>query len=174
MRYVMYPSSHPMKDSIASTSRRSPLATDLRQVHTPLRERPLPVSGAVAIVRNPTVTVPASISSKEMELIFMDTRRAERSIDTRPITQSKFARACRYFAAAGTLAAALSLAGCYGPPTERDALVGGAVGAGGGALVGSAVGSPGVGAVVGGLAGAGTGYLIGNHQEEEYWRHGGY
>ena len=139
-----------------------------------VRERPLPVSGAVAIVRNPTVTVPASISSKEMELIFMDTRRAERSIDTRPITQSKFARACRYFAAAGTLAAALSLAGCYGPPTERDALVGGAVGAGGGALVGSAVGSPGVGAVVGGLAGAGTGYLIGNHQEEEYWRHGGY
>src|SRR5580698_8478192 len=104
----------------------------------------------------------------------METKKAERTIDTKPTTQSKFARACRYLAAAGTLAAVLSLAGCYGPPTERDALAGGAIGAGGGALVGSAVGSPGVGAVVGGLAGAGTGYLIGNHQEEEYWRHGGY
>ena len=104
----------------------------------------------------------------------METHEAESVLNKVPNAQSKFARACRYFGAVATLAAALSLAGCYGPPTERDALVGGAVGAGGGALVGSAVGSPGVGAVVGGLAGAGTGYLVGNHEEEEYWRHGGY
>jgi hypothetical protein len=45
------------------------------------------------------------------------------------------------------------------------------LGAGGGALVGSAVGSPGVGAVVGGLAGAGTGYLVGRQQERD-WRYG--
>ena len=93
---------------------------------------------------------------------------------TKRISRIKFVRACRYLAGALTIAAALTLAGCYGPPTERDALLGGAVGAGGGALVGSAVGSPGVGAVVGGLAGAGTGYLIGNHQENEWRYRNGY
>jgi len=87
------------------------------------------------------------------------------------ISQLKFVGACRYIVGAAAIAATLSLAGCYGPPTQRDALVGGALGAGGGALVGSAVGSPGVGAVVGGLAGAGTGYLVGRQQERE-WRYG--
>jgi osmotically inducible lipoprotein OsmB len=77
----------------------------------------------------------------------------------------------RYCAGAIALAATLSLAGCYGAPLsprESDALIGGAVGAGGGALVGSAVGSPGTGAVVGGLGGAGLGYIIGNHIQNEY------
>lgn len=58
-----------------------------------------------------------------------------------------------------------ALAGCYGPPlspAETGTLAGGALGAGGGALVGSAVGAPGTGAIVGGLGGALGGYLIGN------------
>jgi osmotically inducible lipoprotein OsmB len=87
------------------------------------------------------------------------------------ISESKLVRACRCAAGAAAIAATLALGGCYGPPTQRDALMGGALGAGGGALVGSAVGSPGVGAVVGGLAGAGTGYLVGRQQERD-WRYG--
>lgn len=82
----------------------------------------------------------------------------------------------RYCAGALALATALSVAGCYGPPMgprERDTLIGGAVGVGGGALVGSAVGSPGTGAVLGGLLGAGSGYLIGN-QAEAGWGPGGW
>ena len=93
------------------------------------------------------------------------------SLFGRGISQSKLVRACRYAIGAAAIAATLALGGCYGPPTQRDALMGGALGAGGGALVGSAVGSPGVGAVVGGLAGAGTGYLVGRQQERD-WRYG--
>jgi osmotically inducible lipoprotein OsmB len=77
----------------------------------------------------------------------------------------------RYFAGVIALAAAISLAGCYGAPLsprESDTLIGGAVGAGGGALVGSAVGSPGAGAAIGGLGGAGLGYLIGNQVQNQY------
>jgi Glycine zipper len=88
----------------------------------------------------------------------------------------RFSRACRYVAGAVALGMTLALAGCYGPPMSppaRDALIGGAVGLGGGALVGSAVGSPGAGAAIGGLAGAGAGYIYGN-QQERYWRYGGY
>ena len=86
-------------------------------------------------------------------------------------SQLKFVRAWRYAIGAGALAAMLSLAGCYGPPTQRDALAGGAIGAGSGALIGSAVDHPAVGALVGGAAGAGAGYLYGQHQEHE-WRNG--
>ena len=89
----------------------------------------------------------------------------------RGISQSKFVRACRYAIGAATIAATLSLAGCYGPPTQRDALAGGAIGAGSGALIGSAVDHPGAGALLGGVAGAGAGYLYGQHQEHE-WRNG--
>ena len=91
----------------------------------------------------------------------------------KPTRQSKFVRAC--VAGALTIAATLALAGCYGPPSQRDALIGGALGAGGGALVGSAVDHPGMGALIGGVAGAGTGYLVGEHQENEWrYRYGGY
>lgn len=82
----------------------------------------------------------------------------------------------QYAAGVVALVAALSLAGCYGPPMSpraRDTLLGGAVGVGSGALVGSAVGSPGAGAAVGGLLGAGGGYLIGNAMENRYG-YGGY
>lgn len=85
------------------------------------------------------------------------------------IWQSKFVRACRYVAGAAAIAATLSLAGCYGPPTQRDALMGGAIGAGSGALIGSAVDHPIAGALIGGAAGAGGGYLYGQHEERE-WR----
>jgi len=60
-------------------------------------------------------------------------------------------------------AGALSVSGCYAPQQQTGTLAGGAIGAGGGALIGSALthGSPG-GAIAGGLIGAGTGALIGN------------
>jgi osmotically inducible lipoprotein OsmB len=95
----------------------------------------------------------------------------EKSPFGRGISQSQFVRACRYVIGAATIAAALSLGGCYGPPTQRDALMGGALGAGGGALIGSAVDHPGAGALLGGVAGAGAGYLYGQHEEHE-WRNG--
>ena len=75
---------------------------------------------------------------------------------------------------AATLAIAVLLAGCAGAPLttrEKGTLLGGAVGAGGGALVGSTVGAPGAGAAIGGVLGAGTGYLIGNHMQNEEYRH---
>src|SRR6202167_3387043 len=60
-------------------------------------------------------------------------------------------------------AGALSVLGGYTPQQQTGTLAGGAIGAGGGALIGSALthGSPG-GAIAGGLIGAGTGALIGN------------
>jgi hypothetical protein len=61
------------------------------------------------------------------------------------------------------LAGALSVSGCYTPQQQTGTLAGGAIGAGTGALIGSAVsgGSAG-GAIAGGLLGAGTGALVGN------------
>jgi osmotically inducible lipoprotein OsmB len=82
----------------------------------------------------------------------------------------------RLGAAIFAVAMALSMMGCYGPPMgprTTDTLIGGAAGAGGGALLGSAVGAPGTGAIVGGLLGAGGGYLIGNAQANS-WRNGYY
>ena len=93
------------------------------------------------------------------------------------IIHSKIGKAWRYLLCAATIAGTLSLAGCYGPPTQRDALMGGAIGAGSGALIGSAVDHPFAGALVGGAAGAGAGYLYGQHQENEWRRYqyyGGY
>jgi hypothetical protein len=61
------------------------------------------------------------------------------------------------------LMGALSVSGCYTPQQQTGTLAGGAIGAGGGALIGSALsgGSAG-GAIAGGIIGAGTGALIGN------------
>ena len=60
-------------------------------------------------------------------------------------------------------AGALSVSGCYTPQQQTGTLAGGAIGAGTGALIGSAVsgGSAG-GAIAGGLIGAGTGAMVGN------------
>ncbi len=69
---------------------------------------------------------------------------------------------------------ALLLTGCAGAPLttrEKGTLLGGAVGAGGGALVGSTVGAPGAGAAIGGVLGAGTGYVIGNQLQNQQYRH---
>ena len=59
----------------------------------------------------------------------------------------------------------IAIAGCYGQPLstrEKGTLVGGAIGAGGGAVVGVAVGHPLAGAAIGGVVGAGSGMAIGN------------
>jgi osmotically inducible lipoprotein OsmB len=53
-------------------------------------------------------------------------------------------------------ALALATAACGDTPGQR-ALTGGAIGAGGGALVGAAAGNPWAGAIVGGLGGAAVG-----------------
>ncbi|HEY2104364.1 MAG TPA: glycine zipper domain-containing protein [Candidatus Binataceae bacterium] len=74
---------------------------------------------------------------------------------------------------AAVLGASMLLAGCAGAPLttrEKGTLLGGAVGAGGGAVVGSTVGAPGAGAAIGGVLGAGTGYVIGNHLQNEQYR----
>ena len=69
----------------------------------------------------------------------------------------------RTFGLALAFAGALSVSGCYTPQQQTGTLAGGAIGAGGGALIGSALtgGSAG-GAIAGGILGAGTGALIGN------------
>jgi hypothetical protein len=54
------------------------------------------------------------------------------------------------------LALATTTAACGDRPVDR-ALTGGAIGAGGGALVGAAAGNPAAGAIVGGLGGAAIG-----------------
>ena len=76
-------------------------------------------------------------------------------------------------AAMGGALLLLSAAGCYGPggltPRYTGALAGGALGAGGGYLVGSAVGAPATGALVGGVGGALGGYALGRQYERNYY-----
>ena len=62
----------------------------------------------------------------------------------------------RFALAAICAALALGTSACGDTPGQR-ALTGGAIGAGGGALVGAAAGNPVAGAVVGGLGGAAVG-----------------
>ncbi|SRR5579871_6040513 len=75
----------------------------------------------------------------------------------------------------GAAAVAMALSGCVGPgltPRETGTLAGGALGAGGGALIGSTMGAPGTGAIIGGVGGALGGYLIGNEiQRRDYYRY---
>jgi len=75
----------------------------------------------------------------------------------------------------------LAIVGCSGAPLstrEKGTLLGGAAGAGAGALIGAAAGHPGAGAAIGGAAGAITGYAIGNQMQNEqnrrYYRYGDY
>jgi osmotically inducible lipoprotein OsmB len=72
---------------------------------------------------------------------------------------------------------ATGIKACSGEPLstrEKGTLIGGAAGAGAGALIGSAVGHPGAGAAIGGVGGAAAGYGVGNHmqnqQYDEYYR----
>lgn len=61
------------------------------------------------------------------------------------------------------LGLAVSLSACETPQQQRGTLVGGALGAGTGALVGSAVSGGGAGgAVAGAVIGGGAGALVGN------------
>jgi osmotically inducible lipoprotein OsmB len=71
---------------------------------------------------------------------------------------------------------ALSTAGCAGmSPQQQRTLSGGAIGAGGGALIGGlAGGSPAVGAVLGGAAGALTGYILGEPGADRHHYRRGY
>jgi Glycine zipper len=95
--------------------------------------------------------------------------------DKQGSTESGTRKAWRYCAGTLGLIATLSLAGCYGPPMSTRAegtLIGGAAGAGGGALIGSSMGSPLAGAAIGGLGGAGLGYLIGNEMQNYDYSHG--
>jgi hypothetical protein len=69
------------------------------------------------------------------------------------------------------LAAAISVSACQ-TPQQQNALVGGALGAGTGALIGSAVGGGGAGAALAGAAiGAGTGAMIGAAATPTYQGH---
>lgn len=72
---------------------------------------------------------------------------------------------------------AFSIVGCVGmSPRQQGVLSGGAIGAGGGALLGGLSGGrPAVGAVLGGAAGALTGYILGDRSEQQphhYYRRG--
>lgn len=66
------------------------------------------------------------------------------------------------------LFAGLLVAGCAGmSPTEQRVLSGGAIGAGGGAVIGAIGGNAGLGAVLGGAAGLAGGYLWDQHKQAE-------
>ena len=71
------------------------------------------------------------------------------------------------------LVGALSVSGCYTPQQQTGTLAGGAIGAGGGALIGSAVGHPAAGALMGGVGGGALGYIVGSETENQYG-YGGY
>lgn len=66
------------------------------------------------------------------------------------------------------LLAALVVGGCSGMSyTEQRVLSGGAIGAGGGALIGAAAGSTATGAAIGGGAGLLGGYLYDQHEKSQ-------
>ena len=79
---------------------------------------------------------------------------------------------------AGALAL-ITMTGCFASPRANDTFAGAAIGAGGGALVGGAEGSPGTGALIGGLGGGAVGYLVGTAMQHRgyygpYGPYGGY
>ena len=79
-------------------------------------------------------------------------------------------RCKRLVKTAAVLVMLAGLAGCYGQPLstrEEGTLLGGALGAGGGALVGAAVGHPAAGAAIGGDGGAAAGFAVGNQMQNE-------
>ena len=73
---------------------------------------------------------------------------------------------------AGLVATGLTATGCSTPGgapnnTGTDALAGGAIGAGAGALLGAVTRQPLAGAAIGGIVGAGTGAAIGSNQDRQ-------
>jgi hypothetical protein len=69
--------------------------------------------------------------------------------------------------------ALITMTGCFGSPRANDTFAGAAIGAGGGALIGSAVGHPAAGALMGGVGGGALGYIVGSETENQYG-YGGY
>jgi osmotically inducible lipoprotein OsmB len=74
----------------------------------------------------------------------------------------------RWSSAAICLLGAVMLVGAMGcsgqtlTTREKGTLLGGGLGAAGGAIIGAAAGAPGAGAAIGGVLGAGSGFLVGN------------
>ena len=64
------------------------------------------------------------------------------------------------------IATVAAFAGCQTTPTQQGALIGGAVGAGAGALIGNQSGHAGTGALIGGAAGGLGGALFGDMVDE--------
>jgi osmotically inducible lipoprotein OsmB len=76
--------------------------------------------------------------------------------------------------ALGGAVALTAMTGCYSP-RATDTVTGAALGAGTGALIGSAEGSPGTGALIGGLGGGAVGYIVGTEMYHNgYYGRGGY
>jgi len=69
------------------------------------------------------------------------------------------------FALTLALVGALSVSGCYTPQQQQGTLVGGALGAGGGALIGGLASHSVAGAVVGGVAGGFAGNAIARSED---------
>jgi uncharacterized protein YcfJ len=73
------------------------------------------------------------------------------------------------FASAATITivtVSIFMVGCE-TNAQNDALIGGAIGAGAGAIIGHQSGHAGTGALIGGAAGAAGGYIIGNEQDKK-------
>lgn len=68
------------------------------------------------------------------------------------------------------VAVALIAAGCNTTPTQDGAVVGGALGAGAGAIIGNQSGHTGEGALIGAAAGALTGAIVGDQVDERRQR----
>jgi uncharacterized protein YcfJ len=78
----------------------------------------------------------------------------------------------KMIALALALAGAMALSACQTPQQQTGTLAGGAIGAGTGALIGSAVSGGSAGnAIAGGVIGAGTGALVGNAVTRPHHRH---
>jgi hypothetical protein len=67
-----------------------------------------------------------------------------------------------------------TMTGCFASPRANDTLAGAAIGAGGGALIGGAEGSPLAGAVIGGLGGGAVGYIVGSEMQNRGYNRGYY
>ena len=66
------------------------------------------------------------------------------------------------------LAFGLAVIGCAGmSDTQQRTLSGGAIGAGGGALIGAIAGNAGMGAAIGGTAGLAGGYVYDQHEKSK-------
>lgn len=74
----------------------------------------------------------------------------------------------RRLARVTALAAAVTFSACAGmTPTQQRALSGGAIGAGGGAIIGAIAGNAGMGAAIGAGAGVLGGLIVDQHEQSK-------